>query len=314
MGDGFTAVPAITTDAGKAMKGADLVLMMGPTHAHAAMAEVVAPHLTKSQILFAAPGHTLTVIPNTLRRFGHKQPLFADCHSLPYICRKTRPDAVRVTRKAQLLHFAAFPGNRTAELADQLKPLFPTLRPRETILDTVFPYTNAVHHPPALLCNVGRVESTGGDYFHYYDGITPSVGKMIDALDRERVAVSAAFDSRVPPLPEHFFQMGYTNEVGRDEGTAYAVFHNSEPNKPIRAPQSIDHRFFNEDIPYGLMPLAALGKLANLDMPVTQSVITLASVVTGKPYRDIGLTLERLGIDGMNVASLKKLLWEGFGE
>ena len=56
----------------------------------------------------------------------------------------------------------------------------------------MFPYTNAIHHPPALLLNVGRVESTGGDYHHYYDGITPGVGRLIDALDRERIAVAAA--------------------------------------------------------------------------------------------------------------------------
>ena len=64
------------------------------------------------------------------------------------------------------------------------------LRPGANLLETVFPYTNAIHHPPAILCNAGRVEATGGDYYHYYDGISPAVGRLIDALDRERLAVA----------------------------------------------------------------------------------------------------------------------------
>ena len=70
--------------------------------------------------------------------------------------------------------------------------VFRKIEPRPSLLHTVFPYTNAIHHPPALLLNVGRVEATGGDYHHYYDGITPAVGRLIDALDSERLAVAAA--------------------------------------------------------------------------------------------------------------------------
>ena len=48
---------------------------------------------------------------------------------------------------------------------------------------------------------------------HYYDGITPSVGRIIDALDRER-QVAEAFGCHVESLPEYFFQLGYTSELG----------------------------------------------------------------------------------------------------
>ena len=74
-----------------------------------------------------------------------------------------------------------------AELAELIRPVYPSIQPGTNLLETVFPYTNAIHHPPAILCNSGRVEATGGDYYHYYDGISPSVGRMIDALDRERL-------------------------------------------------------------------------------------------------------------------------------
>ena len=114
----------------------------------------------------------------------------------------------------------------------------------------MFPYTNAIHHPPAILCNVGRVEATGGDYYHYYDGISPSVGRLIDALDRERLAIAAALGVRAFRFVEHFYRIGYTTEARARRGLAYEAFHQSEPDRWIRAPSSLDHRFLNEDIPY----------------------------------------------------------------
>jgi opine dehydrogenase len=312
LGDGFTRIALITNDVEMAMRGTGAVIVMGPTQAHENMAATVAPYLTAEQILFAAPGHTLTLLPNTLRRLGHARPVTCESATLPYICRKVSPERVKVSRKAAKLKFAAFPAERTHELAERLRPLFPQLSPVPSVLDTVFPYTNAIHHPPALLCNIGRVESTGGDYCHYYEGITPSVGRIIDGLDAERMAVATAYGSRVDCLSDYFFQIGYTDERGRDGGTAYDVFHNSEPNRWIRAPQSIDHRFFNEDVPFGLVPLTELGRLAGVLMPVSQAVITLTALATGKRYQESGLTLARMGIEGLDIASVHRLLERGY--
>jgi opine dehydrogenase len=312
LGDGFTPIAAITNDAGEAIHGADAVIVMGPTHAHVDMAQTVAPHLVPGQVLFAAPGHTLTLLAHTLRAAGHRRPVTCESSTLPYICRKVTSERVKVSRRAGRLKFAAFPATHTAELAERLMPLFPAISPVASLLDTVFPYTNAIHHPPALLCNIGRIESAGGDYNHYYDGITPSVGRIIDALDGERCALAAAFGCHVENLPEYFFQLGYTDECGRSGGTAYSTFHNSEPNRWIKAPASVNHRFFNEDVPYGLVPLVELGRLAGVAMRACHAVIVLASIATGQHYEKEGLTLERMGIAGLGVAELQALLARGY--
>jgi opine dehydrogenase len=312
LGDGFTPIAAITTDAGDAVQGADAIVVMGPAHAHVDMARAIAPHLTSEQVFFAAPGHTLTLLAHTLHEAGHRRPVTCESATLPYICRKVTPECVKVSRRAGKLKFAAFPATRTAELAERLTPLFPALSSVGSLLDTVFPYTNAIHHPPALLCNIGRVESTGGDYNHYYEGITPSVGRIIDALDGERRALAEAFGCHVESLPEYFFQLGYTDEQGRSGGTAYSTFHNSEPNRWIKAPASVNHRFFDEDVPYGLVPLTELGRMARLAMPACHAVIALASIATGQHYDKTGLTLERMGIAGLTIAELKALLAGGY--
>jgi opine dehydrogenase len=90
------------------------------------------------------------------------------------------------------------------------------------------------------------------------------------------------------------------------------VFHNSEPNRWIRAPSSIDHRFFNEDIPFGLVPFTELGRLAGVPTPVSDAVILLASAITSKPYRERGLTLKKMGFEGLDMPGVRRLVEEGY--
>jgi len=105
--------------------------------------------------------------------------------------------------------------------------------------------------------------------------------------------------------------MGYTNAAGRDGGTAYDVFHNSEPNRWIKAPATIDHRFLNEDVPYGLVPIAELGNVAQVPTPCADAVIEIASIVAGRSYRRDGLTRDRMGIGAMTVSQVTTLLRTG---
>ena len=120
LGEAFVPLSLITGNVAEAMAGAGLVILMGPTHAHDGMAETVAPHLQPDQLLLAAPGHTLLLISQVLRRHGKAAVPFCDTATLPYIARKSGPAAVRVTQAAKRLPFAAFPGHRTAERAARL--------------------------------------------------------------------------------------------------------------------------------------------------------------------------------------------------
>ena len=311
-GEHFVPVPIITNDIGEAVRGAGVVMLCVPTQAHGEIAARLAPCLEHEQIVLAAPGHTVLLIPSVLRANGVMRPVVAETATLPYICRMDDPGRVRINRTARALPFAVFPGREMGRVRPVVERLLPAVRPVKNILATVFPYGNAIHHPPATLCNAGRIEATRGDYYHYYDGITPAVGRLIDTLDEERRAVGAALDIDVVPFVENFFRMGYTTEAARDEGTAYEAFHQSVPDRMIRAPRSLDHRFLDEDIPYGLVPLSELGRFAGVPTPTMDHMIHLASVATGTDFRARGLSLERMGLADLDRDALTSLLENGF--
>jgi len=314
LGEHFVRIDRMTTDLEEAVRGAAVVMLCIPTQAHGEVAARLAPRLANGQIVLATPGHTGLLIPNALRANGVARPVVAETATLPWICRMDGPARVRITKKANALPFAVFPGREMERVRPMVERIVPAIRPVGNVLATIFPYSNAIHHPPATLCNAGRIEATGGDYHHYYDGITPAVGRLIDTLDGERRAVGAALGIEVVPFVENFYRMGYTTEAARDAGTAHEAFHQSAPDRWIRAPRSLEHRFLDEDVPFGLVPLSELGRLGGVRTPTIDHLIHLATVATGKDYRATGLSLERMGLAGLGRNAVASLLEDGFSD
>lgn len=176
LGEGFTPIARITRDPAEALDGAEVVLLVSPAHRHETWVSAIAPHLRPEQVLFVSPGHTLLLIPAVLRRHGIRAPVFCETATLPYMCRRPEPTTVRILRVSKFMIFSAFPGKETARLQATIRTVYPTIHAHPSLLDTLFPYGNAIHHPASTLANAGRIEATGGDFHFYYDGITPSVG------------------------------------------------------------------------------------------------------------------------------------------
>ena len=68
---------------------------------------------------------------------------------------------------------------------------------------------------------------------------------------------------------------------------------NNEIYKNIEAPSTIQHRYIDEDVPFGLVPLESLGKLLDVDTSHISMIINLASLVRQKDYRKEGRIIEK---------------------
>jgi opine dehydrogenase len=56
-----------------------------------------------------------------------------------------------------------------------------------------------------------------------------------------------------------------------------------------------------EDIPYGLVPLCSIAKVAGIQTPTLDSIVTLASTINEVDHWREGMTLEKLGLKGMTL-------------
>jgi opine dehydrogenase len=123
--------------------------------------------------------------------------------------------------------------------------------------------------------------------------------------------VAKALDIPATPFIDVFFEAGLTSKAARDSGDISRACKESEPNKTIKSPPSLDHRYVHEDVGYGLVPIAALGRLAGVATPTIDALVHIAGLAVGIDYARDGLTLERLGLSGKSPAELKRFVESG---
>ena len=75
-----------------------------------------------------------------------------------------------------------------------------------------------------------------------------------------------------------------------------------------QAPTTLDHRFLIEDVTCTLVPAQQFAKIAGIETPMIDAVITLASVLTGLNCKLSGRTMNTLGLSGMDYDALREKL------
>ncbi len=311
-----TARPAlVTTDLAAAVDGADLVMLVVPAVAHEGYAAALAPLLDPRVPVLLNPGHTggsLHVAAVLAAACGRVPPI-AETVTLTYICRLEGPATVAVYRETAHLRFAALPAALAAPLAARLAPLFPALVPVGSVLETGLMNINAVIHPAGVLMNAGWIELTGGGFLFYREAITPSVARVIEAVDAERLALGRRLGLELPAFIDYFCAAGLTSEPARQSRSVHRAMQESEANRTIAAPPTLEHRYVDEDVGFGLVPMSELARAAGVATPTMDGLVTLASAARGVDFRRLGLTLARMGLAGLPLEALLARVRDGIG-
>jgi opine dehydrogenase len=156
--------------------------------------------------------------------------------------------------------------------------------------------------------NAGRIETTRGEFQFYIDGVSPSVARLLEVLDRERVTVAASLGIRARTALE-WLQMAYSAS-GSD---LYEAIHNQPGYYGIQAPPTLNHRYITEDVPMSLVPIAALGERYGVSVRGMESIIRLACIIHRTDYWRRGRTPDKLGIADWSVSELTAYVMEGEG-
>jgi opine dehydrogenase len=312
--DGVFPPAHLTTDVAEAVKGADLIMLVVPSVAHEAYARLLAPLLRGEVPVFLNPGHTgggLHFVRELRCAGGSPEVATCETVTLTYIARLEAEATVGIYSYTRNLMFAAFPGKHTARLYAHLKPVYPEIALASSVLETGLANMNAVFHPPGMLMNAGWIEATGGDFLFYRQGITEAVGRVVGGIDAERLAVAKALGVPARPFLETFHAAGLTTRDAMLSGSVSLACRESAPNATLRSPSSLDHRYVHEDVGYGLVPMAALARLAGVPTPVIDAHVALFALATGIDYARTGLTLEKLGLAGIGPPTLANFVAEG---
>ncbi|OQD75748.1 hypothetical protein PENDEC_c006G04234 [Penicillium decumbens] len=153
---------------------------------------------------------------------------------------------------------------------------------------------NPVVHCPAALMNTGWIEATKGDFYFYAQGMSPSVSRVTEKVDQERLAIARAYGLDLVDITTYMNQNYSHDQDYKDyhEFAVGSVIH----NKTKSAPTSMKHRYLLEDILYGMVPWYELGLKCGLTSPTIRSLIEMASIVSGFDYLEHGRSLRSAGL------------------
>ena len=290
-------------DIGEAVRGAELVFMPDPAFTQEDNAARLGPHLADEQIVFLAPG----TFGSYLMRSRIGKGIFAETGTLPWLTRRHGPQTAAITARATRLPTGVFPARKSAEALNIIGRAFPAVEPVEDALSAALMNAGPIIHPPLILMNAGPLE-----HFERWDihneGTQPSIRRVTDALDAERIAAREALGYRAPhfPLADHYRPDGDEWMYGR------RVHKKLTDSKDWRERIVLtEHRYMREDVEQGLAFLVSVCEWAGVPCPVARGLLALSSAVLGRDLRKEGRTLEALGLAGLSRQAMKDLLRQG---
>ena len=306
--EGFQSVVYAGHEIEKALEGADVIYAVGPAYSTRPFAEACKPYLKQGQIVIVCPsscGGCVEFKNGAGLDLRDGDILVAETSTLPYAVRLLEPGKIRIFNKLKGgLLLAAVPAQYTDYVLDKVSDVYPAMSMAKNILQTSLQNGNPVLHPSITLMNVALIERTKGDFDFYHEGVTPAVGRLIEAVDKERIAIGKKLGLDVIPDPELGVMQGYMTEATYDNG-----FITSPGFEGVKAQSSLDYRYFNEDVGYGLVFLQKLGEQVGVETPVMSAVITLVSLLMNRDYLgEAKRTMKTLGLSKHTAKELVKLL------
>lgn len=290
-----TGSPNLFTTDPEALSDAHILYFIAPSFAQEAMFRLIAPHLRPGQRLLLMPGNFGSLFLKDYA--GGVLPedfIVSESDTMPYACRLEAPGVVKVWGTKNFMAVSALPASRTEECISDLQETFPVpLKPAANALSIGLSNTNMILHCPTMIMNSGRIEA--GEPFQFYaEGMTPSVCAVMEAMDEERMALGRALGFNLLSTMDDMKALySLEGETLRETILNNPVYCGHGQDSPV----TMNFRYLTEDVPYLLVPVFSLGQRLGVPMPITESVIRLASIIAGEEYLASGRTLEEISLD-----------------
>lgn len=157
---------------------------------------------------------------------------------------------------------------------------------------------NPIAHAAQVMGNLTRIDRQ--EAWPLFGCFTESVAAICAALDAERMAIAAAFGVEVRSIQTHY-HLSYHVPLGPIAAMVAAMeARGLGPNGPT----TLRHRYVEEDMPFGLAFLEALGRAADVATPALSGALALLGAAVGQDLRAPNWLIGALGLDRADSAAL----------
>lgn len=248
------------------------------------------PHLKPNHeiILFSSKFGGSLLVEHCLQQMGRPRVRVVETDSL-FACRLQSDGSVWIRGIKEWTLFSSPRSSQTLRNGEVLQRFFPQLEPAQNLVQRGLTDFGALTHALTVLVNMNSIDRHDSFLF-YYEGFTERTVTLLEAMEGEFNRVAEAYDTQVIPAAQ------LLNRYYGCQTTTLLEAMRSVPNYRFStSPQSLHTRYLTEDVPCTLVPVSHLARLAGLVTPVIDSVIAMASVLTGEDFLKSGRTLGKLG-------------------
>lgn len=304
---GFAKLHMITTEVARAVKGAEVIFIVVPAFAQECYMEELVKCTEPGQVVVFCPGKFASLVfYKKMKNAGKADDvIIGETMSLLYAAKIKGPGHVRIKVVKSDLYFAAMPSKNTADALFTLYELFEQFVPSKNVLQTSLDDIGMTLHPVTTLMNASRIEQMGPYRNAHYD-ITPSVGRVIEAVDAERTKISGTLHCEALSFLET-----YDLIYGIKGKSAYETVMSVDAYNIQMSPDSLKHRYVSEEVPYSLVPTLEIANAVGIEAPGIESIIHMASLANDTDYKKEGRNLDSMGIMADNVKDLVDYVTKG---
>ena len=271
-----------------------------PGYGHRAVMDACAPHLRDGQVVIVSSHMSFSAVYLRARcAAAGRAPVIVVWGTTLVTGRKSGPGAVWVTHVRSRVDLAVLPA--AAEGLGACRALFgDRFVDRGSLVAIALSNLNPQNHMAIALCNLTRMEH--GERWKQYANTTQAVGRLMQGLDVERLAVAAAYGVEVRTLAEHFrLSFGAAGETMGDMAADLAA-RDGDPYGPA----TLDSRYVTEDVPFGLWPTVCLARLRGVPAPLHEGGVAVFSALYGRDFAAENDILPALGAAGEGDAGLSR--------
>lgn len=305
--EGFQPIKYAGHDIELCLKDAPLVFAVGPAYSTEPFGKACAPYIEKGQVYVVCPSSCMGAIlfKNALGlSIDDNSVIVADTSTLPYAVRIIADGKIAVYNRLDGGYLlATLPSSKNDMVYDLLQPVHNGIEKAANIFQTCLQNANPMLHPCITTLNAARIEGPN-DFFFYEEGVTPGVGRLLKAIDEERMALGAAMGLVIEDDPHISIRQGYMTIENYDTGYSTAPGFTG-----ILAQTQLDYRYYNEDAGFGLVLWVDLADRLGLEVPNIRAMLQIVSSIMGRDYKaEKARTLATLGLDGYTMEQLLKIL------
>lgn len=282
----------VSTSIEKVVKGVEYIVISTTAVGHKPILRALKPLLEHNQSIIFIPGYwgALEAAQILKEDVADKNITIAETSAQPFISKTDDQGTVTIPKiKNNVLVATLVTQNRQPKLSSEFLDRFPHLVTSKNIFETSLNNSNVVVHVPISIFNGSRIDSAQPFEF-YPEGVSPLTVKYIEKLDEERRKIADLFHVKtkdILTILNNFYDTNYTN------------LHDALPSlfASGAGPTTVEHRYFTEDIPFGLVAISEIAKKSDIKLPYTDSLINTSSLFSNEDYRNTGVNLENISFN-----------------